>query len=220
MSQRSVRLKESLTAFATRAGMIGPVLFIAIFTLAGSLSPGHSPARMPVSALSLGSTGWLQILNFIQLGICTILFGLVLFEEERRNHRAAVGPILWMVLGICLFLSGPFVMDAPDAARNQWTTHGWIHQILGAIFFTLAPIVCFLYAFKTSSLANQKSSRTWSLVIGCIFVLCIVAMKMAQLQALDSFLTPWFGIYQRIALISFLSWMFKMAMETMRRTKA
>jgi Protein of unknown function (DUF998) len=47
------------------AGRIGPLLFVATFTIAGWLRPGYRAREMFVSELSLGSRGWIQIANFI-----------------------------------------------------------------------------------------------------------------------------------------------------------
>ncbi len=54
---------------AVWAGMIGPVLFAATFTIEGWLRPGYNPNSMFVSELSLGPRGWIQILNFIVFGV-------------------------------------------------------------------------------------------------------------------------------------------------------
>ena len=50
------------------AGIIGPALFVGIFMLEGWVRPGYEPLKMYVSALSLGSRGWIQIVNFVGFG--------------------------------------------------------------------------------------------------------------------------------------------------------
>jgi hypothetical protein len=45
--------------------MIGPALFVLVFTLEGWLRPGYDPLAMYVSALSLGPSGWIQITQLL-----------------------------------------------------------------------------------------------------------------------------------------------------------
>ena len=51
------------------AGILGPTLFVVTFTVEGCLRPGYASARMFVSALSLGPRGWIQVLNFVVVGL-------------------------------------------------------------------------------------------------------------------------------------------------------
>lgn len=64
------------------AGVVGPILYGGIFTLAGLLRPGYSPVRQAVSALGVGTNAWL-------LNTGAIVFGALLFVF-------AVGFFLWM----------------------------------------------------------------------------------------------------------------------------
>jgi hypothetical membrane protein len=59
---------------AAWAGMIGSVLFVAVFMLEGRLRPGYNPIGMYVSELSLGPGGWIQIANFIIFGMLFLVF--------------------------------------------------------------------------------------------------------------------------------------------------
>ncbi|HEX6236677.1 MAG TPA: DUF998 domain-containing protein [Acidimicrobiales bacterium] len=46
-------------------GAAGAVGFVMVFLVDGATRPGYSPARHPVSALSLGSRGWVQVTSFV-----------------------------------------------------------------------------------------------------------------------------------------------------------
>ena len=69
------------TKLAAWAGMVGPALFVGIFMLEGWLRPGYNPLSTYVSALSLGSRGWIQIANFIVLGILLLIFSFAVRSE-------------------------------------------------------------------------------------------------------------------------------------------
>ena len=73
---------------AAWAGMIGPVLFIAIFTLEGWLRPGYNPLGMFVSELSLGPGGWIQIVNFIVFGVLLLVFTWGVVDEFRDEKMS------------------------------------------------------------------------------------------------------------------------------------
>ena len=61
------------TKLAAWAGIIGPTLFLLVFTLEGWLRPGYQPQTMYVSDLSLGPRGTIQIINFIVcIGSCVL----------------------------------------------------------------------------------------------------------------------------------------------------
>ena len=58
-------LKQNWFKISVWVGMIGPVLFVTVFTLEGWFRPGYNTLGMYVSELSLGPRGWIQIINFI-----------------------------------------------------------------------------------------------------------------------------------------------------------
>ena len=72
------------------AGVLGPSLFVVTFTVEGWFRPGYRATEMFISALSLGASGWIQIVNFIVLGTAFLLFtrGVLLnFQVARRRER-------------------------------------------------------------------------------------------------------------------------------------
>jgi uncharacterized membrane protein len=58
------------------AGIVGPILFVLVFTVDGALTPGYSAMRDVVSFLELGPAGWIQRLNFILTGLIPIIAAL------------------------------------------------------------------------------------------------------------------------------------------------
>ena len=75
----------NIRTLASWAGMIGPTLFVAVFTLEGWLRPGYNPLSMVVSELSLGPRGWIQITNFLMLGVLFLIFAPGFFVNARRG---------------------------------------------------------------------------------------------------------------------------------------
>ena len=189
-------------------GIIAPVFFVSVFTLEGWFRPSYSALQTEVSALSLGPHGWVQGINFVLTGGMLFLFANGLRGQFRQVQRSMTGPVLLMTMAICLLLSGPFVMDPPGTPRSAWTWHNWVHQLLGAVVFMLFPISCFIVS---RTMRGRTAFRQWSRVAGWLIVAALIGMKLAQMQSADSFFALRLGLFQRIALITFLTWVFTLA---------
>jgi uncharacterized protein DUF998 len=71
-------------------GVVGPILFFAVFTVAGAVRHGYSALRDFVTHLSLGDQGWVQIANFIVFGLLMLAFD----AGTRYAIRSSPGPSL------------------------------------------------------------------------------------------------------------------------------
>jgi Protein of unknown function (DUF998) len=69
------------------AGLIGPPLFVAAFTIEGWFRP-YRAREMFVTELSLGPRGWIQMGNFIATGVLLLLFTSGEATTERERHAA------------------------------------------------------------------------------------------------------------------------------------
>src|SRR4051812_1284151 len=125
---------------AAWAGMIGPALFVLVFTIEGWLRPDYHPASMYVSALSLGPRGWVQILNFVVFGLLLLVFARGMASEFQTGKASKAGPVLLTVIAIAFLGSGPFVMDPTGTLPAQMSGHGLTHGILGGLVFSLMPV--------------------------------------------------------------------------------
>lgn len=79
---------------ATGAGIIGPTLFVAIFTFEGWLRPSYKPRGMVVSELALGPRGWIQRVNFVVFGVLSLVFTRGIAAEFQEGKASRAGPIL------------------------------------------------------------------------------------------------------------------------------
>ena len=143
--EKSITILKDRRILGAWGGMIGSILFVGIFTLEGFLRPEYNPFSMFVSELSIGPRGWVQILNFIITGILLLIFALGIKTEFRQGKASKAGPILLLICATCLIVSGPFVMDPLSTPPDQMSWHGIIHNILGAIFFSLSAVSCFVF---------------------------------------------------------------------------
>ncbi len=202
------------------AGMVGSALFVAVFTVEGWLRPGYNPLEMFISAVSLGPRGWVQIANFIILGLLLALFTWGVAREFRTGKASRGGVILLAIIALLFIVSGPFVMDPAGTPQSQASVHGTIHGLAGGIIFLLMPISIFVFLRRFRVDPGWRSLRVWTLVLGIIeaaaVLIFIIVSKAPDLQ---NALTGWLGLIQRTALVPFMVWLFVFALGLLKRGK-
>jgi len=203
---------------ASRAGMLGTVLFTFSFTINGLLRPDYNPVQRYISELSIGPMGWIQIVSFMFFGVSVVLFSLGVKEAFPTGKASRAAPVLFMIIGISYFLSGPFVTDPQAMFDNQQTIHGVVHGIFGAVVFSLSAANCFVLWRRFRIDEKWKSLSFFFLAAGIAMTILIVQMKLGQLQI--GLLHNWAGIIQRCCLIISYAWIFTISfkMEKLRRT--
>jgi len=190
---------------AAVSGMAGAVLFVAAFTIQAWMYPGYSWTAMFVSELSLGPHGWIQILNFVLTGALVLMFGRGLRAYFSAGAASLAGPLLVQCMGVCLMVSGPYTTD-PSALSGPPTTHGLVHGIFGALFFTLAPVCCFVFYRRFRSDPAWRPLAGWTLAAGVLLSLGIAMLKISQQPGTGLF--EWKGLVQRILLVTIMGWIF------------
>src|SRR5262249_30549829 len=76
-----------------RAGLVAGPLFVALFLVEPAFHDGYDPMRHPVSSLSLGPGGWVQMLNFLVAGLLCLAFAAGLRRALRPGPGAAAAPL-------------------------------------------------------------------------------------------------------------------------------
>ena len=207
--------------WTARAGMIGPALFVLIFTIEGWLRPGYDACSMFVSELSLGPRGWVQICNFILFGLLFLSFARGVAREFRGGTPSTAGPVLLTILGCGFLAAGPFVMDPVSTPREAWSAHGTMHQLIGALVFALMPVSCLVFWRRFRADPSWRSLRSWTLGASLAIFVAIVLMKIgfSDPTAPPGRLRAWVGLLQRSALVLYLAWLFGFARQLAQRTQ-
>jgi len=214
------KLSLSQRRLAAWAGILGPALFVLVFTLEGALRPGYNALSTYVSALSLGPRGWIQMTNFVVFGILLLAFTRVLAAEFKDGKASRGGLILLTIIGFCYLLSGPFVMDPTGTPLNQTTVHGTLHGIFGAIVFLLMPISCFVYLRRFSVDPKWHSLRWWTIILGTISAIGTLLLTITtKLPNLQTTFSGWDGLIQRTSIVPFMVWVFIFALGVQNRIK-
>lgn len=200
------------------AGILGPALFVGIFSAEGAIRSGYDPFSMYISALSLGSRGWIQMTNFIVLGLLLFLFTLGLSKEFPTGKASRWGIIVFYVLSALFLISGPFVMDPSETPANQMTVHGLIHGLAGGIVFLLMPISIFIFLRRFHADARWQSFQQWTLILGIIEGLGVIVFTIvSKIPPAQNAYVDFLGLLQRIALIPFMIWLFLFGIVMLRK---
>ncbi|MFX0062167.1 MAG: DUF998 domain-containing protein [Candidatus Hermodarchaeota archaeon] len=213
------QFRMDIRSFAAWAGMIGPVLFVGVFTVEGFLRPAYNPLSMYVSELSIGPRGWVQVLNFIIFGALFLIFALGVTIESKEQKSSQLGPILLNIIGLLFLLSGPFVMDPATTPRNEWSLFGTVHQLLGALAFVLFPVSCFVFWWRFKEDPEWQSLRWGTLIAGLIIVVGIILLRIGPTMPPEppNAFNAWVGLIQRVIIIPYLAWIFTFAFMFRKR---
>jgi hypothetical protein len=205
---------------AAWAGMIGPMLFVAIFTLEGWFRPGYHPFAMFVSVLWLGPRGWIQIVNFVVFGVLFLVFARGVAAEFQDGKASRAGPMLFTIIAIGYLASGPFVMDPVATRPDQMSLHGTLHGIFGGVVFSLMPVSCFVFLRRFREDPQWRSLEAWTLTAGTIIAAAVVLLSVAtKLPAARTATSEWVGLIQRTAVLTYSIWLFTFALGLRRRRK-
>ncbi|MBR0859157.1 DUF998 domain-containing protein [Bradyrhizobium liaoningense] len=209
------------------AGITGPLVFAAISLSGGWIQPGYSVFSDYVSALSLGGRGWVQIVSFVIVGVCLLLFARAVAREFAESAIPSSGPVVLAVIGLGHLLSGPFAMDPQGTPVGVFSAHGLIHSLLGAMVFVLMPVVCFIFLRQFGRHAALRSLWWPTLVLGCAVAVADIAFaviakgsvvtrnpRLVAIMAADA------GLLQRLVIIPFMSWVALFAAKLLSRSGA
>src|ERR1035437_2088191 len=99
MTDKTKIKTNSKTKALLLCGAIACPLFIIIVLIEGAVRPDYNSLLHPLSSLSIGDTGWTQILNFIFTGILLVIFSLGLKQVCTSDKVKFRGPLLIRLVG-------------------------------------------------------------------------------------------------------------------------
>jgi len=204
---------------AALAGAIGPVLFVATFTIEGWRRPGYDAVAMYISELSLGSRGWVQIANFVVFGALLLVFARGVVAELRDGKASRAGPILLAIIAGAFLLSGPFVMDPATTIPEDLSLPGAVHLVLGAIVFSLMPASCVVLWRRFREDPRWRWFAGWTLAAATVITLAVVVQLVVRTSP-PAPPHPWAGAIQRTAIFTYMAWLFVFAVGLLSGSSA
>jgi hypothetical protein len=169
----------------TRAGVIGPIVFVVFDLLASSMRPGYNLVHGTISRLAVGPLGWLQMLNFVFVGICTILLGIGLWAGAR-----GLGGLL-MLWGAGFLLIALLPMDPVDPYSVRQRLHFLALDGITVLF----PFMCLMAVFTFWQ--RQRRLALFSLAVFLFAAAVAGSFLIWQEQILASDIL---GLYERFVI--------------------
>jgi hypothetical protein len=146
-------------------GVVAGPLFVAAVVIQEATRAGFDPKEHPLSLLSLGDLGWIQITNFVVCGLLATASAVGVRRALHPGRASTWGPILFGVYGVGLVWGGVFVADpafgfppgTPDGAPAEMSWHGILHGIAPAAAGIALVAACFVFARRFAA----RHKRGW-----------------------------------------------------------
>jgi hypothetical membrane protein len=194
-SEMSRRTRTLLTF-----GVVAGPLFTLVALAQVLTRDGFDLSRHPLSLLSLGDLGWIQITNFVVSGLLAVGFAVGLRRVLGGGRGAIWGPRLLGLYGMGLIAGGVFVADpalgfppgTPDGIPDQFSWHAILHAIATPLAFLSLIVACLVFVRRFVGLGQ----RGWAAYRTATGVACLA---LGAFPGQD-------GVSVRLALAQLIAW--------------
>jgi hypothetical membrane protein len=153
----------SKTARLLACGVLAGPLFLAILMIQAFMRDGFDLSRHPISLLSLGDLGWIQIANFVVTGALIVACATGMRRVLGLGRSGTWAPRLVGAFGVGLILAGVFTTDAgagfppgaPAGAPEQISWHGILHEVGFGLAFLGMIVGCLVFARRFAALKRR-----------------------------------------------------------------
>lgn len=178
----------------------GPLWALVALTQAATRD-GFDLTRYPLSMLSTGSLGWLQITNFVVGGILAIAGARSIGRATGSNWA----PRLVTTYGVGYVLAGVFVLDggfAPgDATPTTLSWHAIAHLLAGTVAFVALTAVLFVLGRYFAR--RGEHGWAWTARAGAAAVIVADGASMAGVPAASAVLAA--GVIAAMLILSLIA---------------
>ncbi|MGH9125137.1 MAG: DUF998 domain-containing protein [Acidimicrobiales bacterium] len=185
------------------AGLAGSVLFNATFVIDGLFRHGYGALRQPMSALSLGHGGWVQIANFIVFGVLTCLSAIGWRATLTPGSGSVWYPRLKVIAGLALIAAGAFSQDPglgfpPGvAAPAQASVHAQIHNVAAIVSLGATIGGMFVLVSRFRREPRWKAWWPFAALAGVLMMICLSAFGATMDNGLG-------GMFEKLASVTAL----------------
>ncbi|MFC0112572.1 DUF998 domain-containing protein [Kibdelosporangium aridum] len=100
---------KQVTRRLVGCGAVAGPLFLVVVLMQDYTRPGVNPREQPLSLLTLGDLGWIQVTNFVVTGLLNLAFAVGIRMALRSGPAGTWGPLLIGGYGLGLIVAGVFV---------------------------------------------------------------------------------------------------------------
>ncbi|WP_329124756.1 DUF998 domain-containing protein [Streptomyces sp. NBC_01353] len=156
------------TSTATRSllaiAVVAQPLWAVVALTQAATRQGFDITRHPLSALSNGPLGWIQITNFVLAGVLTVAGATGLRRALHGTPGGTWLPRLVRTSGIGMIAAGAFVMDpadgfplgTPDGMPAVLTWQSYAHFAAGSVTFIALIAACYVLGRHFSRAGNRR----------------------------------------------------------------
>jgi hypothetical protein len=167
-------------------GAVAGLLFVVVALLQAFTREGFDLRRHPVSVLSNGDLGWIQISSFVANGLLFVAFAVGIRRALHGGRGGTWGPLLVSIVGGGMIAAGIFAADPADgfppgtpAGRPATLSgHGALHFVAAGLAFLSLIAVCFVFARRFAAL-GQRGWTVYSATTGVVFLAAWIAVFVA-----------------------------------------
>lgn len=170
-SEASTQVTKALRA----CGIVAGPIYLVVGLIQAFTRPGFDITRHPLSLLSNGDLGWIQITNFVITGPLVIAGAVGMRRALHSGQGRTWGPLLVGVYGLGLIGAGIFKADpamgfpvGTPADATAITSNGLLHFITGGVGFLALIAACFVFARRFATL-HQRGWAAYSVITGVVF---------------------------------------------------
>jgi hypothetical membrane protein len=157
-------LRRRRTRLLLTGGLLAGPLFVTVVALQMLIRDGFDLSRHPISLLSVGDLGWIQMANFVIGGILAIGFAAAVRRSLRGGRGATWGPWLLAIYGLGMVAGGVFAADpalgfppgTPDGIPASFSWHGTLHAFAPPVAFLALVASCVVLARRFASDAERR----------------------------------------------------------------
>jgi Protein of unknown function (DUF998) len=182
------RAETTQTRRLLGCGIIAGPVFLTASLVQAFTRRGFDLSRHPVSLLSLGDLGWMQIANFVVTGALYLAFAVGMRQRLRFGPIGTWGPRLFGLQGVGMIVAGVFLTDAgagfppgAPAGAPELSWHGVLHE-LGAMLSFLGMLGGFLVCARGFAVRRQ---RGWAVACVATFAAVIIVVGWPDLETLS-----------------------------------
>ncbi|HEV7977252.1 DUF998 domain-containing protein [Amycolatopsis sp.] len=154
--------KTLSTRSLVTAAVVAAPLWAVVSLAQAATREGYDLTRHPLSVLSNGSLGWLQIANFVVAGLLTVAGAIGLRRALHGTPGGTWAPRLVLLNGVGMIAAGLFVMDPADgfpvgtpAGMGTLSWHSYGHLAAGSIAFIALIAACYVLGRHFSRAGNR-----------------------------------------------------------------
>jgi hypothetical protein len=144
---------------------------------------GFDIRRHPLSVLSNGDLGWIQVGNFVVSGLLVLAAAIGLGRAMTAGPGRRWGPGLIAGYGVGLLAAGAFAADpfdgfpvgTPAGPAESTSWHGVMHFVAGGVGFFALIGACLVFARRFAVL-GRRGWAGYSAVTGVLFLAAFVGI--------------------------------------------